>query len=198
MAQDLKKNLIIDAAQKRFAHFGVGKTTMNEIADDLSISKASLYYYFPDKLNLYAAVLMKIIEAEELNKEIYLNEQDPLKAMFKYLENRTKFISQHYNILEYLKTLGTGIPAELAPIFSSARSREITAISTILSNGINNKILSKRDTKKTAELLFDALDGIRLSVIARMNNFFPEKKQFVELSAREKDLATIFIKGLQA
>lgn len=198
MAQDLKKKLIIDAAQKRFAHFGVGKTTMNEIADDLSISKASLYYYFPDKLNLYAAVLMKIIEAEEINKEQYLSEQDPLKAMFKYLENRTKFIIQHYNILEYLKSLGTGIPVELAPIFSSARSREITAISTILSNGIDNKILAKRDTKKTAELLFDALDGIRLSVIARMNNFFPEKKQFVELSAREKDLATIFIKGLQA
>jgi AcrR family transcriptional regulator len=65
MSQDKKKTLIIEAAQKRFSHFGVGKTTMNEIADDLSISKASLYYYFPDKLNLYAAVLQKIIEAEE-------------------------------------------------------------------------------------------------------------------------------------
>ncbi|MGI8637960.1 MAG: TetR/AcrR family transcriptional regulator, partial [Segetibacter sp.] len=44
MAQDKKRDVIIQAAQKRFSHFGVDKTTMNEIADDLSISKASLYY----------------------------------------------------------------------------------------------------------------------------------------------------------
>src|SRR6187431_1062469 len=98
MSQDQKKNLIIEAAQKRFAHFGVGKTTMNEIADDLSLSKASLYYYFPDKLNLYAAVLQKIIEAEELNKDVYLSENDPLQAVNLYLETRTKFIIGHYNI----------------------------------------------------------------------------------------------------
>ena len=61
MIQDKKREAIIEAAKKRFSHFGVGKTTMNEIADDLSISKASLYYYFPDKLNLYAAVLQTII-----------------------------------------------------------------------------------------------------------------------------------------
>lgn len=48
MSQDLKREAIIEAAIKRFAHFGVGKTTMTEIGNDLSLSKASLYYYFPD------------------------------------------------------------------------------------------------------------------------------------------------------
>jgi TetR/AcrR family transcriptional repressor of mexJK operon len=33
---------------------------MAEIAADLTISKASLYYYFPDKRNLFAAVLQTI------------------------------------------------------------------------------------------------------------------------------------------
>ena len=44
-----KLKLIIEASQKRFGIFGVEKTSMREIADDLKLSKASLYYYFPDK-----------------------------------------------------------------------------------------------------------------------------------------------------
>ena len=196
MSQDLKKDLIIKAAQKRFSHFGVGKTTMNEIADDLSISKASLYYYFPDKLNLFAAVLQKIIEAEELSSTDFINEKDPLKALIIYLENRTKFIIQHYNILEYLKTLGAAVPKELEPIFSSARTREITSIAVIITKGAEQKLLKATDPKKTAELLLDCLNGIRLSVTSRKSNFFPDKKQFVELASREKELAGIFIKGL--
>lgn len=51
--QDKKRILIIEAALKRFAHYGLSKTTMTEIAKDISFSKALLYYYFPDKLSLY-------------------------------------------------------------------------------------------------------------------------------------------------
>jgi len=193
MAQDQKKNLIIEAAQKRFSYFGVGKTTMNEIADDLSISKASLYYYFPDKLNLYAAVLQKIIEAEEVNTANFLNEQDPLQALFIYFDNRTEFIVKYYNILEYLKTIGTDVPKELEIFFSSARSREITNISSIITKAAEAKLLHIEDPKKIAELLLDCLDGLRLS---RKSNFFPDKEQFYELASREKEVAKIFIKGL--
>src|SRR5947208_16334089 len=99
MAQDKKRDAIIEAAKKRFSHFGVDKTTMNEIADDLSISKASLYYYFPDKLNLYGAVLQQIIGAEESNEQTLLKEKDLLKALTIYLEARTEFITKNYNIL---------------------------------------------------------------------------------------------------
>jgi TetR/AcrR family transcriptional regulator len=196
MAQDQKKNLIIEAAQKRFSHFGVGKTTMNEIADDLSMSKASLYYYFPDKLNLYAAVLQKIIEEEEVNKADFINEQDPLQALFKYLDNRTEFIIRYYNILEHLKTIVVAVPKELEPFFSSARSREITTIASILAKGAALNLLKADEPKKIAELLLDCLDGLRLSVISRKSNFFPDKKQFHELASREKEVVKIFIKGL--
>jgi AcrR family transcriptional regulator len=46
---DKKRDVIIEGAIKRFIHYGINKTTMNEIAEDLSVSKPSLYYYFPDK-----------------------------------------------------------------------------------------------------------------------------------------------------
>lgn len=105
MALDQKQEAIIEAAIKRFAHFGVAKTTMTEIATDLSLSKASLYYYFPDKLNLYAAVLTTITEsgAKEDDEKLE-NESDPFKAIQFFLKRRTDFIIKYHNILEHLKT----------------------------------------------------------------------------------------------
>ncbi|HBI89157.1 MAG TPA: TetR/AcrR family transcriptional regulator, partial [Sphingobacterium sp.] len=52
---DVKRIKILEAATRRFAHFGMAKTTMSEIAKDLNFSKALLYYYFPDKNSLYSA-----------------------------------------------------------------------------------------------------------------------------------------------
>ena len=48
---------ILSAAQKRFGLYGLEKTSMKEIAADLGMSKASLYYYFPDKEGLFKAVV---------------------------------------------------------------------------------------------------------------------------------------------
>ena len=65
--QDKKRGIIIEAALKRFAHYGLSKTTMTEIAKDVSFSKALLYYYFPDKLSLYVNAiehLMQIISRD--------------------------------------------------------------------------------------------------------------------------------------
>lgn len=65
---DDRRAQIIDAAIKRFSHFGIDKTTMSEVAEDVSISKANLYYYFPDKWSLIDAIADTAIE--ESNQEI--------------------------------------------------------------------------------------------------------------------------------
>lgn len=196
MAEDKKRNTIIEAAHKRFSHFGVAKTTMNEIADDLLISKASLYYYFPDKLNLYAAVLQRIIEAERANEPALLKEKNLLKALARFLELRTDFIIKNYNILEYLRTIGTSFPPELQSIFIAARDREINLIAAILLNASETHQLKIKDPRRIAELLMDSLRGLLHASIKGRTNFFPGKEQFQELLKREKELVSIFIKGL--
>src|SRR5690242_2261210 len=52
-----KLEVILDAARKRFGQFGLTKTTMSEIALEAGMSKAALYYYYPDKLTLFKAVI---------------------------------------------------------------------------------------------------------------------------------------------
>src|SRR5829696_1379137 len=198
MAQDQKQAAIIEAAIKRFAHFGVAKTTMSEIAADLSFSKASLYYYFPDKLNLYAAVFKTITEAGvAADEEELAKEKDPFKSIIHFLEKRTDFIIKYHNILEYLKTFSPAtIPAELQPVFAQLKKRELQRLATIIEKGVQSGLFKIKDAKKTAELFFDFLEGFRTSILLNSPNFFPDKKQFQSILKKESEFAVIFFNGL--
>ncbi|PJA98443.1 MAG: hypothetical protein CO128_07265 [Ignavibacteriales bacterium CG_4_9_14_3_um_filter_30_11] len=48
-----RKSQIIKTAVKRFARHGLGKTTLEEIAGDLRIGKATIYNYFTSKEELF-------------------------------------------------------------------------------------------------------------------------------------------------
>ncbi|MDB5205003.1 MAG: hypothetical protein JWR72_78 [Flavisolibacter sp.] len=198
MAQDQKQESIIEAAIKRFAHFGVAKTTMSEIAADLSVSKASLYYYFPDKLNLYAAVFKTITQKDVAADEDYLTkEKDPFKAIIYFLGRRTDFIIKYHNILEYLKTFSPStIPAELQPVFTQLKNRELQRLVNIIEKGVQSGMFKIMNSKKTAELFFDFLEGFRTSFLVNCPNFFPDKKQFQSILKKETEFAVIFFNGL--
>ena len=198
MSQDSKRDSIIQAAKKRFSHFGVGKTTMNEIADDLSISKASLYYYFPDKLNLYAAVLQEIIETDGIKVESFIEEPSTETAILLYLDSKNQFVNKYYNILEHLQNHNIKTAKELQSIFSLVRTRQLATISGILDKGKASGNLTVADSKKTAELLLDSLEGLQNIMLAQHNAFFPDKKVFQAVLKREKELASIFIRGLRS
>ena len=198
MAQDQKQEAIINAAIKRFAHFGVAKTTMSEIAADLALSKASLYYYFPDKLSLYAEVIKTISEQGTAEAEAYLNrESDPFAAIRYFLEWRTDYIVRYHNVLAYMRMFPpSNIPGNLEPLIINLKKRELQRIVLILEKGIESKRFNINDPKKTAELFYDFLEGFRQSIFFSQPNFFPEKKQFQAALKRELEFATIFFKGL--
>lgn len=62
----VKKNTrdkIIISAKKLFAKGGFKSVSMSKIAEDTSISKASLYYFFRDKIDIYFAVVEDLVNA---------------------------------------------------------------------------------------------------------------------------------------
>ena len=68
---DDKRQRILEAARKRFRHFGVKKTTMQEIARDAGVAVGTLYLYFEDKDDLLVACTEEYIarhrqQAEEI------------------------------------------------------------------------------------------------------------------------------------
>ena len=197
--QDKKKELIIDAALKRFAHFGLSKTTMTEIANDLSLSKALLYYYFPDKISLYCAVLGSIISS--MDKELKrgtASSGNSQEALALFLQKRGDFISKYYNLLDFTKITGTDLPEELTSMFRKAKQSEIGIITAILEKGVRTGELQVSDPQQTALLLMDALGGIVFNELkTHARPFFPEKEQFDIILKRQQKLGQIFLNGLK-
>jgi len=194
MATDKKRDTIIDAAYKRFAHFGVPKTTMNEISDDLGISKASLYYYFPDKLSLYIEVINRILDEVENNKLPL--EKDPFSSMNAYLEGRVEYILRNQNLLEYLNTLIQNPNKEISLLIQKAYGLEFYRIVEIINQGIEQGVFKKTNAGAMGNLLFSALSGLRVFNTKNKPNYMINREVMEELLQEEKVLAQTFLKGL--
>jgi len=69
-AKDSVRSQIVEAAKKRFSHFGYSKTTMAEVATDCSMSPGNLYRFFPGKLDIAEAIATEDYERhlKELGK----------------------------------------------------------------------------------------------------------------------------------
>ncbi len=103
-----RKLQIIKAAVKRFDKHGVNKTTLNEIARDLRIGKATIYGYFKSKEDLFFSVLdYEGSQFLEEVKIIFAKEEIPLQERFLEYFKSKENISQRYKLIadSFVKTL---------------------------------------------------------------------------------------------
>ena len=100
---DEKKERIIKAAEKIFAHFGIQKPTMDEIAKKAHMGKSTLYYYFKSKEEIFAEVIRKdsAVFKQELNEAIK-KAATPQEKISNYVFTRMKHLKElgnYYTIL---------------------------------------------------------------------------------------------------
>lgn len=196
--QDKKRGIIIEAALKRFAHYGLSKTTMTEIAKDVSFSKALLYYYFPDKLSLYVNAiehLMQII-SRDLVKSIDKTSSST-EGIYKLLQKRQSFIQKYYNLLESTQIIGNELPDDLYEKFNKARTFETIIIGSLFTRGISSGEFVMEDPKLATEIFIDALSGIHFNIMSKDKSLFPGKEQFKQIFLKERVFAEIFLQGLK-
>ena len=65
--KDSVRSKIMEAARKRFSHFGYSKTTMAEVAADCSMSPGNLYRFFPGKVDIAEAIATEEYETHMAN-----------------------------------------------------------------------------------------------------------------------------------
>lgn len=91
---------IIRTAAKRFARHGLNKTTLEEIARDLRIGKATIYHYFESKETLFFQTLENdaLLFIEDI-KQIFNNEEISVKERFIEYFNYKQEIYNKYKLL---------------------------------------------------------------------------------------------------
>lgn len=198
MAQEKKRLLIIEAAVRRFGHFGIAKTTMSEIAADLSMSKALLYYYFPDKNHLCAAALEYVIEQSFTQSQPALHAiKDCREALLFVLDSRMDFVKNYYNLLEYSVGSPQQMPKEIMPVFAKARSIQTKLFADILQRGVETGQLQPMNADEVANILLYSIEGMRFSILKNTGGLiFPSKEEFETILSLQKKMLGILIRGL--
>jgi len=193
-----KVQQIIDVAQKRFGVYGLEKTSMRELAEDLNLSKASLYYYFPDKESIYKAVFEK--EQDEFIGKIserILNIEEPELLLREYAVTRLSY----FRTLLNLSRLRLEAYSDLKPVFKESiilfKEKEKEIIVKIFEKGITKSIFYINDTYNTASLFLDLLKGLRISVVNDKKTLIIEQEEFDRLLEKTMNFTDIFIKGLK-
>ena len=196
---DDKRIMILDAAKRRFAHYGMAKTTMAEIAKDLSFSKALLYYYFPDKASLYVAVLEYVIEEFSEETEASIAKLGGTEeAVMELLNKRIEFIKKYYYIVEYAYDSRKDVTPELEDVFIRVFKTHSQGIQDILQRGVNNGELKPFDVAEYAQILLFSTMGLRLMVVKGMKiDFIPTAEEFAYIVEMQKKLAKVFLDGLK-
>lgn len=189
---------IISTAQKWFASYGLQKTSMQEIANDLGLSKASLYYYFPDKESLYRAVIEK--EQQEFIYSIsekIRNIRNPEKVLPEYITARLDYFRKLMNLSRLRYEEFSDIKPVLRDLLESFRETEKKFISGILKAGVENGDFMKMDTEHTASLFLDLIKGLRISMVTSKNRPAIEPEEFDRLLKRTLEFTHIFIRGIK-
>jgi AcrR family transcriptional regulator len=193
----IRMDQIIDAACKRFALFGFEKTTMKEIAGDLNMSKGSLYYYFPDKENLYKAIVFKehdqfiqtiqreveqAIEPAAMLRKVVLIRQELFRTLINLGRTRTDALPEIHLFMK--------------ETVASLRSQEREIIRDILSKGVSEGIFNVNDKEEMADLFLDMLKGLRMTMLGGISSSYNVNEEYEVLLRKTNLLVDIFIKGI--
>lgn len=192
--RELRINDIIDAAEKLFFKDGYENVSMNDIATDAEMARATIYQYFKNKNDIYAAIALR---AARILKEMFKKIQEGLSGIenikalsrtyYKFYKEHPGYYKAYYHsgvfeyedtpILEELHKLRKEnfqyVVEAITKGFSDGTIRNdidpvaTTLIMLLMSNNVNNIIPVTQIYMDEYGLSQDDLFDINLDLVVR-------------------------------
>lgn len=149
---------ILDAATRRFLHYGFRKTTMSEIADDCNMSTGNLYRYFPSKLDI-AETFVRVLRQDlldtlqDISRDASLTAAERLRRCFRH-KFKVAYDRFHNNLKAY--ELSGELISERPKLAMEWEAAEGKIIAALLSEGEERGEFHVGDFTRMAKILQDA------------------------------------------
>ena len=194
---DDKRNQIIEAALKRFSHFGIAKTSMSEVAEDLKLSKANLYYYFPDKFALIEAIAYRIIDESDIMVDKAFGEvTNTLDLLIRMLDMKKEYFEKYYMLIINLHEMNIH-EEKWKTLAKQLFQREVETTSRIFEQGISCNELVTFDVSETSELYVAMMRGLAMFCDHAAPHALINKDDLARVIEKQKQAAAIVINGLR-
>lgn len=149
---------ILDAASRRFLHYGYGKTTMSEIAKDCNMSTGNLYRYFPSKLDI-AEMFVHVLRREQVaNLRAVLEREDlkPRQKLREFFVVKFQIAYERFHDKPKAYELSSELMAARPKIALEWENAEGRVLSEILLEGDADGAFAVEDALQTSKILLDA------------------------------------------
>ncbi|WP_316822459.1 TetR/AcrR family transcriptional regulator [Pedobacter gandavensis] len=163
--KELVKQKIGRSAMQCFAKFGLDKTTLDDIAQAVGLNKASLYYYYKNKEDIFIEVALK--EGEDfinsLQEATLLKEGIENRIAF-YLESRFNYYKNVLNMNRVsVDTLNKILP-RFFELYNALMKREKIFVTQLLGKAVEDGEVNMTDLENTASVLINLTDALKHSV----------------------------------
>jgi TetR/AcrR family transcriptional regulator len=194
-----KEQVILKAARERFAQYGFAKVTMDEIAADVEMGKASLYYYFPTKKDLFGAVITQ--EQSQFISTI----ENILAKDISVSQKLVEYVEERIGVFQELLNLGTlnvhsyfDKKSIYKSLFENFHAQELKLMEKLIEEGKQNGEFKKSLPEEVPQLILHILQGLRVRVLRQLKGRSNDNKYVNQLKKEMSLFIRIFIEGIKS
>ena len=157
----IRQERILDGALEVFKTKGLENATMEEIASKSGFGKATLYYYFQSKEEVFSAILLNGWQMLWISLEPVIADGKGARNTFvQVLLKIAENIRHRPGLFEFLYTAPKAIVFDEEP-WKKYQERMYGTLNSLLEDGIQAKEFPQMDSK----LLFKALGGLFMGLV---------------------------------
>lgn len=194
-AMDWRKGEVLKAARTVFVRKGFHRSTMDDVAREMGVSKGALYLCFDSKENLFMALVdQSITGRHDIVRQILASEMSSLAKIRAYVEHTFEYFESNRDLLGMFMMLErdllcSDLHKEVHEKITTMMIQVMDTLTAIMKQGIKEKVLKRGDPEQMAT----ALGGIVQMFIMRA--IFDESKK-----STKKDvefIMTAFLDGVK-
>jgi TetR/AcrR family transcriptional regulator, biofilm operon repressor len=194
---DEKRKTLLTKAVACFTRYGYSKTTLDDVARETGMNKATLYHYFKNKEALFLQVLLQV-SSEGIGDLAARTAKvkQPAKQVVYYFTERLHYYLQivRLNSLDEETLLHLQVLFDV--VYQPVKENEVAFIAGILANMQPGK--TKAACLQDARLLFDAADAIKHSAVFGGHLLSGDAAMQETIKKQISRIVTTLLKGIQA
>ena len=196
--RELVKEKIGKAAMLCFEKYGLDKTTLDDIAKSIGLNKASLYYYYKNKEDIFIEVGLK--EGED-----YIASLQQKALLKKGIENQVWFymhsrFNYYKNILNMnrvsVETLNKILP-RFFELYDALMKKEKKFLTQLVTDAVENGELTKTKAADIADVLINISDALKHSIEQKAILKGESNVDYTQSINDMKFLVSLIFKGLK-
>jgi AcrR family transcriptional regulator len=163
--RNVRKKLILNSALQVFKSKGIEHATMDEIALEADFGKATLYYYFKSKEEIFNTILVSgWITLWDSVEDIVLDENTPRKQFIKIIKRIIELVNDDRPLYEFLFFAPQTLPVTdgVEPEWKQYQIKLINTLHQLIKIGIEKKEFPQIDSQLTLKALGFIFHGMIL------------------------------------